>query len=112
MVLVAGDMNAEPDSDEMRLLCGHKTAPPIASHVLMDLWRFAPTTASADTWDRANPHVAATNEPSCRIDYLLAAPMPSGRLPHVETIQRVGDQPINGAWASDHAGVMATLELG
>ena len=30
VVLVAGDMNAEPDSDEMRLLCGHKTAPPIA----------------------------------------------------------------------------------
>ena len=79
----------------------------------MDLWRFAPTTASVDTGNRP--------QPACRrdqrtvvpgIDYLLAAPMPSGRLPHVELIQRVGDQPINGAWASDHAGVMAMLELG
>ena len=110
-VLVAGDMNAEPDSDEMRLLSGHKTAPPVAGHVLMDLWRFAPPTAGADTWDRANPHVAATNEPSCRIDYLLSAPLPSGRLPRVEAVGRFGDEPINATWASDHAGVGATLVL-
>ena len=111
VVLVAGDMNAEADSDEMRLLCGHKTAPPIAGHVLMDVWRFAPPDAQGDTWDRTNPYVAASNEPSCRIDYLLTAPMPNGRLPHIETIRRIGDQPIEGAWASDHAGVAATINL-
>ena len=111
VVLVAGDMNAEADSDEMRLLCGHKTAPPISGHVLMDLWRFAPPGADGDTWSRANPYVAASNEPSCRIDYLLAAPLPTGRLPHVENVQRIGDRTIDGAWASDHAGVTATIHL-
>ncbi|MET0910623.1 MAG: endonuclease/exonuclease/phosphatase family protein [Ilumatobacteraceae bacterium] len=111
VVLVAGDMNAEDDSDEMRLLCGHKTAPPTAGHVLMDMWRFAPPGAQSDTWDRGNPHVAASNEPSCRIDYLLAAPMPTGRLPRVEAVRRFGDHPIDGAWVSDHAGVAATIHL-
>lgn len=111
VVLVAGDMNAEPDSDEVRLLCGHKTAPPAPGHVLMDLWRFADDHAPEHTWDRANPHVAATSEPSCRIDYLLAAPMPSGRLPRVHTIDRFGDRSIDGVWPSDHAGVWADIEL-
>jgi endonuclease/exonuclease/phosphatase family metal-dependent hydrolase len=111
VVLVAGDMNAEADSDEMRLLCGHKTAPPVAGHVLMDLWRFAPPGADGDTWDRVNPHVRASSEPSCRIDYLLAAPMPAGRLPRVEAVHRFGDRPVDGVWASDHAGVAATIHL-
>lgn len=110
-VLVAGDMNAEPDSDEMRLLCGHKTASPVDGHVLMDLWRFAPTGSDGNTWDRSNPHVAATNEPTCRIDYLFAAPMPSGLLPRVHGVERFAHQPIDGHWASDHAGVVADLEL-
>jgi endonuclease/exonuclease/phosphatase family metal-dependent hydrolase len=111
VVLVAGDLNAEPDSDEVRLLCGHKTAPPVAGHVLMDLWRFAPPGTDGDTWDRSNPHVAASSEPSSRIDYLLAAPTPSGRLPEVETIRRIGEHPIDGIWPSDHAGVMAVIHI-
>lgn len=104
-------MNAEPDSDEVRLLCGHKTAPPVAGHVLMDLWRFAPEGVRGDTWDRSNPHVEATGEPSCRIDYLLAAPMPTGRMPRVDAIDRFGDRPIEAIWPSDHAGVVATIDL-
>lgn len=111
VVLLAGDMNAEPDSDEVRLLCGHKTAPPVPGHVLMDLWRFAPDDAQGDTWDRANPYVAASSEPSCRIDYLLAAPMRSGRLPRVDSIARFGDRSADGRWASDHAGVLAAVDL-
>ena len=40
-VVVLGDMNAEPDSDEIRLLCGHKTAPAREGFVLVDAWRYA-----------------------------------------------------------------------
>lgn len=108
-VLVAGDMNAEPDSDEMRLLCGHKTAPPVEGHVLMDLWRFAEPGSRDATWDRANPHVAASREPSARIDVLLAAPIPRGVLPEVGSIDRFATGPVDGVWASDHAGVVADL---
>lgn len=109
LLLVAGDLNAEPDSDEVRLLCGHKTAPAVDGFVLMDLWRFADGPDPGWTWDRANPHVAATREPSCRIDLLLAGPTPAGVLPEVHAIRRFATGPVDGVWASDHAGVVADL---
>ncbi len=36
--VVTGDFNAEPDSDEARLLGGHKTAPVVPGQVLVDAW--------------------------------------------------------------------------
>ncbi len=109
--LVAGDLNAEPDSDEVRLLCGHKTTPVVEGFVLMDLWRFADGGGPGWTWDRANPHVRATREPSCRIDALLAGPTPTGPLPEVHAVGLMGDRDVDGVWASDHAGVVADISL-
>jgi endonuclease/exonuclease/phosphatase family metal-dependent hydrolase len=37
--VLSGDLNAEPDSDEIRLLCGHKTAPAVPGQVLVDARR-------------------------------------------------------------------------
>lgn len=104
-VVVAGDLNAEPDSDEVRLLCGHKTAPAAAGLVLVDVWRYAPSADPGWTWQRENPHVRVTGEPSSRIDYILAAPLPSGRLPDVTTVATFANGPEDGVWTSDHAGV-------
>lgn len=103
------DMNAEPDSDEVRLLCGHKTAPVRDRFVLVDAWRYAAEGAVPWTWDRENPHVAATMEPSSRIDYVLVAPPHEGRRGHVRAVRRIGEAPVRGVWASDHAGVLAQL---
>jgi endonuclease/exonuclease/phosphatase family metal-dependent hydrolase len=111
-VVVLGDMNAEPDSDEMRLLCGHKTAPSREGFVLVDAWRHAPREAEPWTWDRANPHVLATMEPSSRIDYVLVGPPHEGRRGHVRSIRRIGTAPVGGVWPSDHAGLIAELETG
>lgn len=110
--LVVGDMNAEPDSDEMRLLCGHKTAPVRKGFVLVDAWRYASAEAVAWTWDRENPHVAATMEPSSRIDYVLVGPPHQGRRGHVRSIRRIGEAPVRGVWPSDHAGLLVELETG
>jgi endonuclease/exonuclease/phosphatase family metal-dependent hydrolase len=110
--VVLGDLNAEPDSDEVRLLCGHKTAPAAPGLVLVDAWRYAPEDAVPWTWDRANPHVLATMEPSSRIDYVLVGlPDRSGR-GHVRSARRIGAEPVDGVWPSDHAGVLAELETG
>jgi endonuclease/exonuclease/phosphatase family metal-dependent hydrolase len=111
-VVVAGDLNAEPDSDEVRLLCGHKTAPAREGFVLVDAWRYAPSDALGWTWDRANPHVLATMEPSSRIDYVLVGPPRSGRRGAVLSARRIGAEPVEGVWPSDHAGVLAELESG
>jgi endonuclease/exonuclease/phosphatase family metal-dependent hydrolase len=108
-VVLTGDMNAEPDSDEIRLLCGHKTAPARPGFVLVDAWRYAHDEGIGSTWDRSNPHVAATMEPSARIDYVLVGPPRSGRRGHVVSARRVGAEPVRDVWPSDHAGVLAEL---
>ena len=108
-IVLLGDMNAEPDSDEVRLLCGHKTAPVRERFVLVDAWRYAAAGAVPWTWDRENPHVAATMEPSARIDYVLVAPPHEGRRGHVLAVRRIGEAPVRGVCASDHAGVLAEL---
>jgi endonuclease/exonuclease/phosphatase family metal-dependent hydrolase len=111
-VVLAGDMNAEPDPDEVWLLCGHKTAPVREGFVLIDAWRYARPGAVPWTWDRANPHVAATMEPSSRIDYVLVGPPHDGRRGHVRSVRRIGEVAVGGVWPSDHAGVLAELETG
>lgn len=109
--VVTGDLNAEPASDEMRLLCGHLTAPVVADLVLVDAWRYAEPSEPAVTWDRANPHVRATHEPSARIDYVLVGTPRSGGAGRVLTARRFGDRPLDDEWPSDHAGVLVELGL-
>lgn len=109
--LVGGDLNAEPDADEVRRFCGHKTAPAVDGFVVLDLWRFADHADQGWTWDRTNPHVRASREPSSRIDHLLAGPTPAGVLPEVASIRGFATEAVAGVWASDHAGVVADLEL-
>jgi endonuclease/exonuclease/phosphatase family metal-dependent hydrolase len=107
--VVTGDLNAEPDSDEIRLLGGHKTAPAVPGLVLVDAWRYADPAARAWTWDRRNPHVLASLEPSARIDYVLVGlPTPDSR-GGVLSAELFGNQPEGGVWPSDHAGVVAEL---
>lgn len=111
LVILAGDLNADPDSDEVRLLCGHKTPPAADRVVLLDAWRFAPPSDPGWTWDRRNPYVAATGEPDSRLDYILLGPTPAGRLPVVNTVEVAGDAPAGATFASDHFAVMVEVEL-
>jgi endonuclease/exonuclease/phosphatase family metal-dependent hydrolase len=110
-VALTGDLNAEPDSDEVRLLCGHKTPPARSGFVLVDAWRYAETDAIPWTWDRANPHVTATMEPSARIDYVLVGP-PHDRRGRISSAERLGHRPVGGVWPSDHAGLLVKLGAG
>jgi endonuclease/exonuclease/phosphatase family metal-dependent hydrolase len=109
--VVTGDFNAEPDFDEIRLICGYKTAPAVPGLVLLDAWRFADPALPQGTWDIA--HELAVNfgrRPSC-VDYVLVGlPGPDGR-GWVRTARRAGDVAIDGVWPSDHAAVIAELAL-
>ena len=108
-LVLTGDLNAEPDSDEVRLLCGHKTAPVRPGFVLVDAWRYADPSATPWTWDRANPHARESGEPSARIDYVLVAPPREGTGGAVASAERIGAEPVDGVWPSDHAGVLAEV---
>jgi endonuclease/exonuclease/phosphatase family metal-dependent hydrolase len=108
--ILTGDFNAEPDSDEIRLLGGHKTAPPVPGLILIDAWLYADEAARPWTWDRRNPAVAATGEPNARIDYVFLGQRTANELtPRVRTASLAGNSPVDGVWPSDHAAVVAEL---
>jgi endonuclease/exonuclease/phosphatase family metal-dependent hydrolase len=107
--VVAGDFNAIAESDEMRLLEGHLTDPVVPGQVLVDAWRYAPAGESGATWDRRNPHVAATGEPAARIDHILVGLPSALGAGRVLDVARFGTDPVHGVWPSDHAGVTARL---
>ncbi|WP_151480035.1 endonuclease/exonuclease/phosphatase family protein [Streptomyces albicerus] len=106
--VVTGDFNAWPDSDEIRLFGGYKTAPAVAGQVLLDAWEYADPAAPAVTWDAANPYVGV-GDPGVRIDYIHVGPPGPGGLGRVRAVRRAGDGPVDGVWPSDHAAVVADL---
>ncbi|MGI5376167.1 endonuclease/exonuclease/phosphatase family protein [Streptomyces sp. CA-251387] len=107
--VVTGDFNAWPDSDEIRLFGGYRTAPAVPGQVFFDAWQYADPSAPSATWDRENPYVAAGLEPTVRIDYIHVGPPGPGGLGHVRSVRRAGDGPVDGIWPSDHAAVVADL---
>ena len=110
--VVTGDLNAVPESDEVRLLEGFLTEPAVPDLLLVDAWRYASAGDPGITWSRANPHAAVTGEPDSRIDYVLVG-LPRGAGAALVTGARVvGDRPVDGVWPSDHAAVVAELALG
>ncbi|HEU4422117.1 MAG TPA: endonuclease/exonuclease/phosphatase family protein [Pilimelia sp.] len=62
--VVTGDLNAEPDSDELRLLGGLLTTPAVPGLVLLDAWRYADPGDPGFTWDRRNGYQADTVLPT------------------------------------------------
>ncbi|MGC9539896.1 endonuclease/exonuclease/phosphatase family protein [Streptomyces sp. UG1] len=107
--VVTGDFNAWPDSDEIRLFGGYRTAPVVRGQVLFDAWEYADPSAPSATWDRENPHAAAGRMPSARVDYIHVGPPGKGGLGQVRGVRRAGDEPVDGVWPSDHAAVAADL---
>jgi endonuclease/exonuclease/phosphatase family metal-dependent hydrolase len=107
--VVTGDLNAEPDSDELRQLGGLLTAPAAPGVVLLDAWRYAPPTDPGFTWDRRNGYQAKTVIPDSRIDYVLVG-MPRGDRGRVRAVRLAGDEPVKEVWPSDHFAVVAELD--
>ncbi|MFB9466047.1 endonuclease/exonuclease/phosphatase family protein [Streptomyces cinereospinus] len=110
--VVTGDFNAWPDSDELRLFGGSRTAPVVPGQVFLDAWECAGSGAPGHTWDPANPYVAAGGLPGARIDYVHAGPPGPDGLGRVRAVRRAGDGPVDGVWPSDHAAVVADLAMG
>ncbi len=106
-VILAGDLNAIPTSDEIRLLTGERE-PPVPGLVMSDCWAHVGD-GPGDTWSSENPHVVATAWPRRRLDYVLVGwprPRPLG---NPLTAHLTGMEPIHGVVPSDHYAVVVDL---
>ena len=106
--IVTGDLNAVPDSDEVRLLTG-RSAVPVPGLLFQDAWEVAGDGTSGVTWTRRNPYCADAAWPERRLDYILVGwprPRPLG---NPVTCRLAGADPVDGVQPSDHYAVVADL---
>jgi len=106
--ILCGDFNANPESDEVRMLTG-QTSIPVKNLVFHDAWDFINPGQPGFTWNHINPYVAQGFEPNRRIDYIFTG-WPRGRgAGHIVDCQISGDKPQGGIWPSDHLALVAEL---
>ena len=109
-IVLCGDFNAEPDSDEIRYLCG-LTAVDDRTTFFQDAWRVAGEGPGlTQDWYQA-PLAAMLNVHRKRIDYIFVGDpfLREGDGGRVWTASVVADQPLTGVMASDHFGVVAEI---
>jgi endonuclease/exonuclease/phosphatase family metal-dependent hydrolase len=107
--VITGDFNAEPGSDELRLIGGLQTAPAVPGQVLLDAWRYADPGDPGFTWDLRNGYQARSVIPDSRIDYVLVG-LPRTGLGRVRSVRLAGNAPVGDVWPSDHFAVTADLQ--
>lgn len=108
-MLIGGDFNAVPDSDEIRRLTG-RTAVRHPQLVFADLWELQGS-GDGHTWSSSNPYLADANWPNRRIDYLFVTwprVKPAG---HPIRTWLAGTSPVDGVMPSDHYAVVADLRV-
>ncbi len=106
-VIIGGDFNAPPDSDEIRMVTGRR-AGPVPNLVLSDCWEQVGEGAG-HTWRGDNPYQADTAWPNRRLDYVFVSwprPKPLG---NPVRSWLAGHQPVAGLHPSDHAAVVVEL---
>ena len=111
-VIVAGDMNADPDSTSIRFWTG-RTSIDGLSVCYRDAWASVHPDEPGETFTPRNPLVApaAPDWPFRRIDYILVrCGEHAGSSLEIADCRLVFDQPVDGIWASDHFGVLADLK--
>jgi len=115
--VLTGDLNAEPTSDELRMLTG-RTSVPVPGVVFADAWEQTGDGGPGYTWHPANPYVARNPWPRRRVDYVLvglpqAPPILDDNTPHLRMVRcrLEGVDQVDGVQPSDHYAVVADLEL-
>lgn len=110
--VLCGDLNADPDSDEVRMLTG-RAATPEPKLVFHDAWevagRASESSATGATWTNDNPYARLDLEPDRRIDYVLVGWPKAGGAGHVTRCTVEGLEPVDGVVPSDHLAVLAHL---
>ena len=107
-IIVCGDFNAGPDSDEIRILTG-RSATAAPGLVFYDAWEVAGDGTAGITWSNHNPLAAVAMYPDRRFDYVLSAWPRLGGVGHPTNCELLGVVPSDQLQLSDHYGVLADL---
>lgn len=107
--ILIGDLNAVPESDEIRRLTGLAPAY-VPGFVATDAWAQCGD-GPGETYSAENPYVVDSAWPNRRLDYVLTGwprPRPTG---NPASVERFGMQAVGGVIPSDHYGVVATISV-
>ena len=108
-VVVAGDLDADPASASIRFWTGRQSLEEL-SVCYRDAWESIHPGEPGETFTPRNPLVSAPDWPFRRIDYVLVRCAEQGSPSLAISDCRLAfDEQIEGAWASDHFGVLAEL---
>ena len=107
--ILCGDFNADPMSDEIRMITGLAAAP-VEGIALFDVWSWCHPTEPGFTWSRENPFAAESPDPPRRIDYIFAG-RPAGHAGRILDCRLAGNAPVGGIWPSDHFALIADFAL-
>lgn len=108
LVVVCGDFNAGPDSDEIRMLTG-RSAPAAPGMVFYDAWEVAGDGSAGFTWSNRNPLAAIGLYPDRRFDYIFSAWPRRGGVGHPTGCSLLGVRAPEEQQVSDHYGLAADL---
>ncbi len=106
--VILGDLNADPDADEMRFLRG-LTSLGGTSVFFSDCWAVTRASEAGYTYDRRNSYALRSREHSRRIDYCLVRGPGRHLIGEPLTTQLFADTPTGDVWPSDHFGVVAEI---
>jgi endonuclease/exonuclease/phosphatase family metal-dependent hydrolase len=107
-IVVCGDFNAGPDSDEIRMLTG-RSAPAAPGMVFYDAWEVAGDGSPGFTWSNRNPLAAIGLYPDRRFDYIFSAWPRRGGVGHPTGCSVLGVRVPGDQQVSDHYGLAADL---
>lgn len=106
--ILTGDLNAVPDSDEIRRMTG-RSAPYVPGMIFSDSWEQVGH-GEGHTWSETNPNLQTPAWPNRRLDYVMTQwprERPKGN-PAAATL--VGMRAVDGAVPSDHYGLVVDLK--
>jgi endonuclease/exonuclease/phosphatase family metal-dependent hydrolase len=108
--ILTGDLNAEPDSTEIRFLRGLASIDGRSTY-LQDAWSVAGR-GPGHTWDNRNPYARYGSDPDRRIDYVLVGHADQFGRGRIEAARLAMTEPRDGVFPSDHFGVVAEVRVG
>ena len=108
-LIVCGDFNAGPDSDEIRMLTGRNSAPPSPGWCSTTAGRWPGTAHPATPGPTSNPLAAIGLYPDRRFDYIFSAWPRRHGVGHPIRCSLLGARPPGQDQISDHYGLVAEL---